>query len=145
MFSPLIDGKPAKSVEFSRILYVPDLENNLFSVLSAVRRSKLKILIEGKRISFLKDNVPLFNGSIHRNIGTLDGTTLLHYKRTFLACTTHSLLHQRLGHISKDRLEQLIKEDLAQGIIVNPKSELRDLCEHCITGKHHCDPFCRVI
>ena len=36
VFSPLIDGKPAESVEFSRVLYVPDLENNLFSVLSAV-------------------------------------------------------------------------------------------------------------
>ena len=73
--------------------------------------------------------------------GTLDGTTLLHYECTFLACTTHSLLHQRLGHISKDRLEQLIKEDLAHGVIVDPKSELHDLCEHCIAGKHHCDPF----
>ena len=35
VISPLIDGKPAESVEFSCVLYVLDLENNLFSVLSA--------------------------------------------------------------------------------------------------------------
>ena len=37
IFSPLINGKPTQSVEFNRVLYVPDLESNLFSVLSAVR------------------------------------------------------------------------------------------------------------
>ena len=45
VFLPLIDGKPAEAVEFSRVLYVPDLESNLFSVLSAVHRSKLKVVI----------------------------------------------------------------------------------------------------
>lgn len=37
IFSPQIDGKATQSIEFDRVLYVPDLESNLFSVLSAVR------------------------------------------------------------------------------------------------------------
>lgn len=36
VFSPLVNGKPTESVEFTRVLYVPELESNLFSVLSAV-------------------------------------------------------------------------------------------------------------
>ena len=51
------------------------------------------------------------------------------------------LLHQRLGHIGKDRLERLLKENLADGIIIDPKSELKDICEHCIAGKQHREPF----
>ena len=141
VFNPIIGGRPAQSVEFSRVLYVPDLESNLFSVLSAVRRSKLKVVIEGDSMSFLKDGEPLFTGSIRRNVGTLDGTTLDHSERVYLAKSTRSLLHQRLGHIGKDRLERLLREGLADGVTVDSKSDLQDLCEHCIAGKQHRDPF----
>ena len=141
IFSPSIDGKPTQSVEFNRVLYVPDLESNLFSILSAVWRNKLKVIIENDKMSFLKKDVLLFTGSIHRNIGTLDGTTLDRSKQVHLARTTRSLLHQHLGHIGKDRLDRLLKEDLADGIIIDPKSELKDICEHCIAGKQHHEPF----
>ena len=33
VFKPVIDGKPAREVEFARVLHVPDLQNNLFSIL----------------------------------------------------------------------------------------------------------------
>lgn len=45
------------------------------------------------------------------------------------------------GHISKDHLERLLKEDLAEGISIDPKTELQDICDHCIAGKQHQDPF----
>ena len=141
IFSPLIDGKATQFVEFNRVLYVPDLESNLFSVLAAVRRGKLKVIIEKDVISFLKDGILLFTWSVYRNIGTLNGTTLDCSEQVFFTRITRSLLHQRLGHIGKDRLERLLKEDLADGVIIDPKSELRDICDHCITGKQHCEPF----
>lgn len=144
IFSPQIDGKATQSVEFDRVLYVPDLESNLFSVLSAVRRSKLKVIIENNTISFLKEGTLLFTGSVHRNVGTLNGTTLHRSEQAFLTRTTRSLLHQHLGHIGKDHLERLLKEELADGVYIDPKSELKDICDHCIAGKQHREPFPHV-
>ena len=60
VFSLLINGKPSPSIEFTHVLYVPDLETNHFSVLSAVRQSKLKVIIEDDTMSFLKDGILLF-------------------------------------------------------------------------------------
>ncbi|KAJ8583102.1 hypothetical protein M405DRAFT_918982, partial [Rhizopogon salebrosus TDB-379] len=33
VFSPVVDGKTVRAVEFTRVLHVPDLRNNLLSVL----------------------------------------------------------------------------------------------------------------
>ena len=141
IFSPLIDGKPSESVVFKHVLYVPNLESNLFSVLSAVRRNKLKVVIEDGSVLFTKNGAVLFTGSIHRNVATLNGTTLDRSEQIFIAKTTRSLLHQRLGHIGKERLERLLKEELAEGIVVDQHSELSDICDHCLAGKQHRDPF----
>lgn len=84
MFSPIIDGKPAQSIEFDRVLYVPDLENNLFSMLSAVHRNGLKVIIENHSMSFIRDGICLLTGLIHRNMGMLDGTTLNSSEQAFV-------------------------------------------------------------
>ena len=57
------------------------------------------------------------------------------------AKVTRDLLHQRLGHIGKDRLERMVKQGLATGYTLDTASEHKDLCEHCIAGKLHRDPF----
>ena len=74
-------------------------------------------------------------------MGTLNGTTLDWAEQVYLMQITRSLLHQRLRHIGKDHLETLLKKGLADGITINMKSKLRDICDHCIAGKQHCDPF----
>ena len=81
------------------------------------------------------------SGSIHCNIGTLNGSTLDNTEQAFIIHITPELLHQCLGHIGKACLERLIGKDLANGIIVDADSELPDTCEHCIAGKQHHDPF----
>ena len=80
-------------------------------------------------------------GSIHRNIGILNGSILDNTEQAFIICITCELLHQHLGHIGKAHLERLIGKDLANGIIVDADSDLPDTCEHCIAGKQHHDPF----
>ena len=90
---------------------------------------------------FLKDGLRLFTESICRNVGTLNGTTLHQLEQVFVTKTTRSLLHQRLGHIGKDRLERLLTEDLVEGVIIDQKSELSDICDHRVSGKQHRDLF----
>ncbi|KAF8580763.1 hypothetical protein K439DRAFT_1262135, partial [Ramaria rubella] len=57
-------GKPTKTVVFHWVLYVPELQNNLFSVLHAVRKGGLKVTIERTEIIFSKVGQQLIMGSI---------------------------------------------------------------------------------
>lgn len=136
-FTPVISGKPSESVVFQRVLYVPELQNNLFSVLYAVRHGKLRVVIENDRMTFAKDGKIIFTGSILHNVGTLNGFTLLNTETALLSQVSRDRLHQRLGHIGKDRLETMLSEGLANGISVDPTSTITDFCEHCISGKQH--------
>ena len=52
-----------------------------------------------------------------------------------------SLLHRRLGHISKDRLEQLLRNKLVVNLKLGSDTPMSDLCEACILGKQHRSPF----
>jgi hypothetical protein len=52
-----------------------------------------------------------------------------------------SLWHQRLGHIGKDLLEQAIKGNVADSLVIDNNTPLLLHCEPCIVGKHHANPF----
>lgn len=144
MFTPTINGRPAETVMLERVLYVPSLQNNLFAILSAVRRSKLRVVIEDDKLVFsTRDTNPtvIFTGTVHGNVAMLNGITLNNSEQALITRVSKDLLHQRLGHIGKDRLERMIRQDLVDGIKVISSTKVKDVCEHCITGKQHRDPF----
>ena len=43
IFNPIIDGKPVAQIGFTRVLHVPDLRNNLLSVLFLTRQKVLVV------------------------------------------------------------------------------------------------------
>ena len=55
VLKPVIDGKPAREVEFARVLHVPDLQNNLFSVLYLTQRRGFDVHISKSIMKFEKD------------------------------------------------------------------------------------------
>jgi hypothetical protein len=142
MFTPLINGSPGETLCFTDVLYVPTLQNNLFSILTVVQKSKMCVVIEGKSLDFSKNGQLLLTASIIQNTGMLNGIT---HDNTEIAYTTSrilkELLHQWLSHIGKDRLDLMIRQNLANSIVVHQNSDLPDVCEHCIAEKQHWDPF----
>ncbi|KAJ2929055.1 hypothetical protein H1R20_g8038, partial [Candolleomyces eurysporus] len=141
-FNPIINGQPSETVTFEDALYVPDLQNNLFSILSAVRKNKMRVVIEGESLDFQKDGNTILTAIIHQNTGLLDGTTLNNYEHAYVTQRiSKDLLHQQLGHIGQKRINKLIKQKLGTGIIVKPNTDIPDTCEHCIAGKQHRNPF----
>ena len=52
--------------------------------------------------------------------------------------------HRRLAHISSERLERIINEQLASGLKLNSPAPLARICEPCILGKQHRNPFPKV-
>jgi len=75
VFSPVINGKTVRSVKFTRVLHVPDLWNNLLSVLYLTRNIGFIVHITASQMSFERPTgTPLFIASISNNNATcLDG------------------------------------------------------------------------
>ena len=76
-FQPVVNGRTMHTIIFDNVLYIPDLQNNLFSVLSVVRHSGMRVVIEGEKMLFYsKQRDLLMSASIEGTTGRLDGYTL---------------------------------------------------------------------
>ena len=60
VFTPEVKGKTLHSVEFTRVLHVPHLKNNLLSVLYLARVHKFHIHIHDTSMDFLRSGQLLF-------------------------------------------------------------------------------------
>src|SRR6266540_2743280 len=76
VFNPVIDGKPCQPVEFTRVLHVPLLQNNLLACLYLTRHKGIKIGIDLKQMDFVQNGKTLFCAPIgSTNCAHLSGST----------------------------------------------------------------------
>ena len=94
LFMPTINGKCGESIYFQNCLYVPALQNNLFSILTVVRQSKVRVVIEGETLEFFKNGETLVTATIQDNVGMLDGYTHNANESAYLARIPKELLHK---------------------------------------------------
>ncbi|THH01890.1 hypothetical protein EW145_g6839 [Phellinidium pouzarii] len=66
-FQPVINGKPGRLLEFERVLHVPDLRNNLLSVLYLTRAKSYIVTIQHDQIFFKRNGALLFTAAINSN------------------------------------------------------------------------------
>lgn len=146
-FQPAVHGcRTGRTIVFHNILYIPKLQNNLFSVLSVVQNAKWRVSIEEGEMRFYSPAPEcqlVMTVSITGTTGHLEGWTLDNkVKAAFLSKhVSRDLLHQHLGHIGRDHLQHMLRHDLTYGIAIEPKSRLTDVCTSCLAGKQHRDPF----
>lgn len=137
----VFNPKGYKAIVLSSVLYVPELANNLFSIISSVLDAKLRVIIENDELVFSRNGETILKGKIREKTAMLDGETLDACEQALATIVSRELLHERLGHIGEGRLSTLINKNLTDGILVDKKSETKDTCEHCIAGKQHRNPF----
>jgi hypothetical protein len=127
----------------SCVLYVPVLQNNLFAVLHLVTSHCFRVEIEGTEMLFLHNGTCILTATICDKTTWLDVCTPNVPESTLCSkdARDRSLWHQRLGHIGKDLLEQVIKGNIAEGLVINNNTPLLLHCEPCIVGKHHANAF----
>ena len=97
VFNPIIDGKATQTVEFSRILHIPSLQNNLLACLFLTKHKDLKIHIDSHNMDFIHHGQLLFCAPIEPNNCAL--VPLNH----FLSLQTghpHFLLHTLSGTVA---------------------------------------------
>jgi len=146
VFHPTLEGKRGRAVEFSNVLHVPKLRNNLLAVLYLTRRSSIDVHINSTHMSFSRSNgPPLFVAPINQhNAAFLDGVTepITEYASPVTTVPLDlALWHQRLAHHNITDVKALIERKLVTGMQLDVKMAPDPLCEPCLAGKMHANPF----
>ncbi|KIJ22327.1 hypothetical protein M422DRAFT_197295, partial [Sphaerobolus stellatus SS14] len=127
VFNPVVRGKQSRPVEFTRVLHVPALRNNLLSCLYLTRQKGLTMVVGSEHMDFFKDGTLLFQATItSNNIGTLDGVVVPGdvSQSARLASTLAldlNLWHRRLAHHSYADVKKMINQDLVTGLDLQSK------------------------
>ncbi|KAF8337653.1 uncharacterized protein EI90DRAFT_2894785, partial [Cantharellus anzutake] len=140
VFTPIIDGVPLRQLEFSGVLHVPLLANNLLSVLTLTKKKNWEVNIRKSTMNFMLNSQVHFQASVSDdNTALLDGATVVQAALRTTSSFSPDLWDRCFCHIGRTRLKQLLYPDLNIGTF--PTSPLPDICEHCLAGKQHCFPF----
>ena len=145
LFRPIINGKQYRDVEFTRVLHVPALRNNLLAVLYLTKYKEIDVHISGNKMNFLDKKSWLFSATINNDdIAYLDGSTVDIMENVHLASTLPldlSLWHKRLGHHNYDDIKMMMSKNLVDGLVLDSKAKPDPICEPCLAGKMHANPF----
>src|ERR1700742_2036699 len=145
-FMPIINGKNNRQIEFTRVLHVPELQTNLLAVLYLTKLKGLNVHIWSNTIYFNNsERNLLFTATINDyNVAYLNGMTLDITESASLASTLPldlTLWHRRLCHHNLEDINQLVKNSLAEGLVIDSKAKPDPICEPCLAGKMHANPF----
>ena len=148
LFKPFINGVESQPLLFSRVLHVPQLQNSLLAVLFLTKHRDYKVSIDSDHIHFNRHGRTLFTASINsHNAAFLDGFTVpasLPMESANLSSTLPldlSLWHRRLGHTNYGYVKQLHSKDMVTGMKLSNMSKPDPICEPCLAGKMHANPF----
>jgi transposase InsO family protein len=145
VFDPVVYGKESRSVEFTRVLHVPPLRNNLLSCLYLTRHKGIRLEVDQTTMHFRRDGQTLFTARVtSENSGILNGVTVPVIEHAGAASTLPfdiNLWHRRLGHHSYADVQKMIKEGLVIGLNLDSKEQPDPICEPCLAGKMTASPF----
>jgi transposase InsO family protein len=145
VFRPIINGQISRDVELSRVLHVPALQNNLLAVLYLTRFKGFTVHISSHSIEFTRNDTTLFTASINsEGIGYLNGSTIDISENVQLASTLPldlNLWHRRLGHLNYDGIKKMLRHNLVTGLTLDSSAKPDPICEPCLAGKMHANPF----
>lgn len=140
--SAIFRASDGKEYTMAGVLHVPALACNLFSVHAFTAYPSARYEGDGDRMRFYLADSLAFTATLRGKLAFLDGaceasTVGAAVQSAFISAATW---HRRLGHISMQKLKQIQDEDLATGFKLTGTIKA-ELCEPCILGKHHRDPF----
>ena len=134
-FTPIVNGEVARDFEFGRVLHVPALNNNRFHV-----------HINKDIMEFTWNGSVLFTASVNnRSVGYLNGHTISTDSESVHVVSTLplnlDLWHRRFFHCNLHDVQKLSKDNLVEGLKLDSKAKPDPICEPCLAGKMHANPF----
>jgi transposase InsO family protein len=146
-FEPLVEGQNVQPVEFTNVLYVPALRNNLLSVFYLTMHRNFRLFAVGDSVKFIRDGNVLFEAKVNvSNSAFLQGDTIPVEEHVNLSSSATlpvdlTLWHRRLCHHHIAGVKKLIRNNLVDGLHLDSAADPDPVCEPCKAGKMHADPF----
>jgi len=144
VFEPIVNGKQVGTVEFSRVLHVPDLRSNLLSCLYLTCHKGITINISSHSMVFRQRRKTFFTAFIDfSNLATLNGSTVA----SETACAVSTLLanlslwHRRFTHYNYADVKKMVEHKLVTELVLDSDNKPDPICELCIAGKMSANPF----
>ena len=125
------------------VLYCPNLKHNLLSV-PKLCRNGFTVAFEGNKVSIMKDNQHVLDGTLRGNLFYISITPKTHNnsdpKASFMVSSSSIMdWHRRLGHLNEPAMRKLEQHNMLVDFSL-PKEQLGD-CEACLLGKSRRQPF----
>ena len=138
-FQTEVEGKPGRLIEFHRVLHVPELRNNLLSVLYLTKMKNFIVTIEKDKMFFTQHKELLFTATVNSSYsGIVDGKVVPNTEFAGLTSTyplDYTLWHRRFAHLNHSSVRKLIQQELVIGTKLDSKVSPDPICEPCIAGK----------
>jgi hypothetical protein len=141
-FLPRLQGVNCREVVFHKVLHVPQLQNNLLSVLYLTSKQGFCVIAEKQIMQFEHDGVLLFTATQQGQLAYLDGTTL--HPHSVLSTTSTSILpltldlwHRRFAHLGLSQVKHLLTSNVVLGMHIDSQMHPDPVCEPCLAGKQH--------
>lgn len=134
-----VNGKEREGTLYD-VLWIPDLGRNLLSI-GASTKHENRTIIEENQIKIInkKNQTTMIGYSHERNLYTMDTQVVLAEREAHYAekeAQPMSVWHERFGHVSYKKLEQMITSGIIKGENITKASGSSDkFCEACIFGK----------
>ena len=147
VFHSKIKGEVTRAVEFTHVLHVPDLHNNLLSVLYLTRHASFVVSINSTHVAFACPlGLTFFVATITGNNAVfLDGVTESVTEQALPVMTVPlnwSLWHRCLTHHNLAGIKSLLDQDIqVHGLKLDMKTAPDPVCDPCLAGKMHANPF----
>jgi hypothetical protein len=131
------DDTSLPPVLLTRVLHIPDLQNNLLSVLDLVTRLNVVVTIRRPTMRSEMAQDLLFTATMRENTAWLDVSVVTRAASELAGRVTldRAAWHRRLGHVGADLLEKAIKHNLGEGLRLDSDAAPPALCVPCIHGK----------
>jgi hypothetical protein len=139
------EGKCSKCIEFKRVLHVPDLHCNLLSILYLTHHCGFVVSIDSGKMNFFQNDRSKFVAPLtQNNSAVLHGIMVPTAELANIVSTLpldYSLCHHHFAHRNLADVKRMIGETMVTGVQLKSNSDPDPICEPCLAGKMHANPF----
>jgi hypothetical protein len=149
-FWPIVKGQKMRPIILTNVLHVPLLQSNLLSVLVLTRQKGFNVWIENGTMHFIRDEKTMFVAEVdNTNTAYLSGSTVdqstgqpVHSASVSSTLPMdYTLWHRRFAHHNHADIKMMLDNNWVDGVRLDSKHPPDPICEPCLAGKMHANPF----
>jgi len=116
LFQPSVNGKVIENIKLTLVLHIPEINNNLLSIIHMTQNNGFPVIILSQRMDFVKNNMIQLTAGINEgNAAFLNGKTVCLVEDARAVRTTEldiNLWHKRLSHQNYADIHEIYKRNI---------------------------------